>query len=355
MPTKTTEPAKTKAPTKKAGPAKANRPAKDAALTTKKRPTKTSGPVKTAAPGAQADAAVELLGAAPETEGRRKTPDALCAEAVDEARAAAEAEAGESELVGEHLGVSASGERLVVHRFACRLSGYPGWAWAVEVVRGSRAKRVTVNDVCLLPGLGALLAPDWLPWDQRLRPGDLGIGDILPTAADDERLALRSQDVDALSDDDVWFALGLGRPRVLSFVGRTEAAERWYEGNAGPEAALAKAAPAGCDSCGFLVRLVGGLGGSFGVCANEFAPDDGRVVAIDHGCGAHSEALVLAAGPAAGPTEWQTFEVDDSVQLVLGEGLNREDGEPGSAELDGTRHPAGSVDDVSAPESYGHS
>ena len=28
----------------------------------------------------------------------------------------------------------------------------------------------------------------------------------------------------------------------------------------------------------------------FGVCANEFANDDGRVVALDHGCGAHSEA-----------------------------------------------------------------
>jgi hypothetical protein len=30
----------------------------------------------------------------------------------------------------------------------------------------------------------------------------------------------------------------------------------------------------------------------FGACANVYAPDDGRVVAGDHGCGAHSEVLV---------------------------------------------------------------
>jgi hypothetical protein len=43
-------------------------------------------------------------------------------------------------------------------------------------------------------------------------------------------------------------------------------------------------------TCGFLVRLAGPLGRVFGVCANEYAPDDGRVVSLDHGCGAHSEA-----------------------------------------------------------------
>ncbi len=53
---------------------------------------------------------------------------------------------------------------------------------------------------------------------------------------------------------------------------------------------LARAAPAPCASCGFLVRLAGPLGAVFGVCANAYAPEDGRVVSVDHGCGAHSEA-----------------------------------------------------------------
>jgi hypothetical protein len=81
---------------------------------------------------------------------------------------------------------------------------------------------------------------------------------------------------------------------VLSAIGRDEAAIRWYAGEHGPRSPLASAAPACCITCGFMVRLDGPLGRVFGVCANEFAPDDGSVVAIDHGCGAHSDGDVVA-------------------------------------------------------------
>jgi hypothetical protein len=37
------------------------------------------------------------------------------------------------------------------------------------------------------------------------------------------------------------------------------------------------------------------------VCANEFAPDDGQVVAFDHGCGAHSDGDVAADPDAVIP------------------------------------------------------
>ncbi len=53
---------------------------------------------------------------------------------------------------------------------------------------GPASKTVTVDEVVLLPGVGALLAPAWVPWSARLQAGDLGIGDVLPTAVDDERL-----------------------------------------------------------------------------------------------------------------------------------------------------------------------
>ena len=55
--------------------------------------------------------------------------------------------------------------------------------------------------------------------------------------------------------------------------------------------AAGRAAPGPCVTCGFLTPLAGPLGRVFGVCANEYAPDDGRVVSFDHGCGAHSEAI----------------------------------------------------------------
>lgn len=226
-----------------------------------------------------------------ETTLSEAAPDTVAAAAVDVARAAAVEEAGES--VGEHLGVLSDGDRIVTHLFECRDAGYRGWRWGVQVVRAARAKDVTVNGVYRLPGPESLLAPAWVPWAERVRPGDLGVGDLLPAAPDDDRLALAIEDVDSETPLVEW---GLGRPRVLSFVGRVEAAERWYDGDAGPDVPHAKHAPAPCLTCGFYVPLAGALGLGFGACANEFSPDDGRVVAVDHGCGAHSEGAADATG-----------------------------------------------------------
>jgi hypothetical protein len=235
------------------------------------------------------------------------TPDAVCAAAVDLAREAAQAVAGH-QLVGEHEGVEADAERIVTHFFACTDRAYTTWRWAVTVVRAPRSKTVTVDEVVLLPGPGALLAPAWVPWSDRLQAGDLGIGDVLPTAADDERLLPgyaaigphdETDDVDTI--DALVHELWLGRPRVLSEYGRVEAAERWYEGDRGPEAPIARAADLHCASCGFLLLMRGALSRVFGVCANEYAPDDGHVVSFDHGCGAHSEALVAQTEPLRTP------------------------------------------------------
>jgi hypothetical protein len=267
--------------------------------------------------------------------------DAVCATAVDTAREAAVQEAAAAADVGDHLGVLAEGERLVVHRFSCRTPAYRGWYWAVSVARASRARNVTVDEVVLLPGEEALVAPAWVPWSERLQPGDLGVGDLLPTAADDERLALRNADVDAFSDDSLFLELGLGRARVLSMVGRDTTATRWIEGEPGPTARIAKAAPARCESCGFHVKLVGALGRLFGACCNEYAPDDGQIVSIDHGCGAHSEALVL---PSAHP---QPIVLDDSqVEPVPPQ--------PAPAEEAGSV-PDGPVSGDESGEPYGHS
>jgi len=144
-----------------------------------------------------------------------------------------------------------------------------------------------------LPGGGALLPPPWVPWAERVQPDDLGPGDLLPPPGDDPRLVPAYADVDAERlPFDLHREMGLGRPRVLSLDGRADAAERWYEGPPGPDAPIAKAAPARCASCGFFAPMAGALGRVFGACANGMAPDDGRVVALTHGCGAHSETVV---------------------------------------------------------------
>ena len=223
--------------------------------------------------------------------------DAILIAAVDLAREAAESIA-EPGTVGEHLEAVTEEERLATHYFACTAAGYPGWRWAVTVARVPRAKKATICETSLVPGEGALLSPAWLPYDQRLAPGDLGAGDVLPYIEDDQRLepgfeATGDEDVDQLA---LW-ELGLGRKRVLSGEGREEAAERWYAGDTGPTSPVAEKAPAPCSTCGFFYPMPGALRSFFGVCANAWSPSDGRVVSLDHGCGAHSEVDVIREDP----------------------------------------------------------
>jgi Protein of unknown function (DUF3027) len=232
------------------------------------------------------------------TAARAVKPDAVLVQAVDDARAAL-LDVVDAADVGDHLGHRAEGERLVTHFFACGRTGYRGWRWAVTVARAPRLKHVTVDEVVLLPGDEAIVAPPWVPYRDRIKPGDLSPGDLLPTEEDDPRLVPAYLTGDHLGDADdaevetyreVADELGLGRARVLSLEGRDLAAQRWYDGSHGPDAPIAQSAPANCGSCAFLVRMAGPLSQVFGVCANAYANDDGRVVSFDHGCGAHSEA-----------------------------------------------------------------
>lgn len=275
---------------------------------------------------------------------RSRTPDRLCAEAVDLARVAAE-EAAAPGVVGEHAGLVSEGDRVVTHFFECKELGYRGWRWAVTVARASRAKIVTLDEVVLLPGPDAVLAPEWVPWSERLRPGDMGPGDLLPTDAEDLRLepgftgeeepppnSAVSADMAELAEAEdaevtegppahlaaapsrgsiaaVAEELGMRRARVLSRYGLHVAADRWEEAF-GSKTPMAQAAPAACVSCGFLVPIGGSLGQAFGVCANEFSPADGRVVSLAYGCGGHSEAAVMPKPPQPAPPVIDETRVD---------------------------------------------
>jgi hypothetical protein len=264
--------------------------------------------------------------------------DQACAAAVDQARAAAQEIARRGE-VGDHLGFESQGDRIGTHYFSCLDHAYRGWRWAITVTRASRARNVTVSETVLLPGMGSLLAPQWVPWSERLLPGDLGVGDLLPTSADDDRLAPGFTETSEDSDRQMIFEYGLGRARVLSAIGRDRAVRRWHSGDSGPHTPLAHAAPAQCSTCGFYWPLAGALRTGFGVCANEYAPDDGRVVAADHGCGAHSEAI------SAPPSAEQPPPILDDLGFDL---MVEEPVEPGPAAI------TGSVDDA-ASEPLGHS
>ena len=211
------------------------------------------------------------------------------------AREAALAEAEFATQVGDFISVEYDDDnRIATYLFDASISGYKGWRWGITIAKVDEDSEPTICDVVILPGPDSLLAPDHVPYRERIVPGDITPGVIVPSLLDDTRLvpgaAALPQDEDL--DATQVFDLGLMRPRVLSIEGRDQASKRWYSSDRGPATPLAEQAPKPCHSCGFFVPLAGSLRSSFGVCANAIAPDDARVVSVDHGCGAHSEATL---------------------------------------------------------------
>lgn len=255
-------------------------------------------------PRRDGDAAMRIMGGVDTevvTDQASGFDDALrarLAEGVDVARAAVEEFATDG--VGEYLGTLVEAPFTTTHNFASDLAGYRGWHWAcvLALVPGGD---LTIDEISLLPGSDAVVAPEWVPWDQRIRPGDLGVGDLLPASDDDERLVPGQLLTGDEELDEQAAPVGLGRPRHLSREGRSAAAARWTA-ERGPDSEVARNAKLHCGTCGFLTPITGSLGSMFGVCANEYSAD-GQVVHLQYGCGAHSEIQVKSSDSGNPATE----------------------------------------------------
>jgi hypothetical protein len=189
-----------------------------------------------------------------------------------------------------------------------------------------------------------LRAPEWIPWDQRIRPGDLAPGDLLAPPPGDPRLVPGYVATGDAEIDDVAFEVGLGRRQVLSREGRADAAQRWYEGEYGPGADMAKAAAGTCGTCGFFLPVAGGLRAAFGVCANELAAD-GRVVHVEYGCGAHSDT---APPSGAGSPLYPAYD-DAAVEAISSADLAK----PASVEADAAQTQPPAAEEQTEPSAVG--
>ena len=225
------------------------------------------------------------------------------------AKAVAIEVADEDNQVGDVVEAIDLGDDVTDFRFETRVRGYEGWQWSVTLYHDVELDHWTVNESSLVPTDKALRPPAWIPWKDRLEPTDLAVTDSIGTEPDDPRLEEGFRATDAgegapaetpemsetseTSKEDVEDAVEefeLSRRHVLTPLGRAQTAKRWYEGPRGPKSLSTKTADGNpCSTCGFFIPLKGELNLLFGVCANKWSPDDGRVVSVDHGCGEHSE------------------------------------------------------------------
>ena len=253
------------------------------------------------------------------------------------AQAVAVTVSDEDGQVGDFVEAIDLGDNVTDFRFESRVRGYEGWQWSVTLYHDVELDHWTVNESSLVPTDKALRPPKWIPWKDRLEPGDLAVTDSIGTDPDDPRMEegfRKTQDAETsddtedkpsvadetvqepamdgnasdesektdvsedseqpvTSEEDVEEAVeefDLSRRHVLTPLGRSQTAKRWYEGPHGPKSLSTKTADGNpCSTCGFFIPLKGELNLLFGVCANKWSPDDGRVVSLDHGCGEHSE------------------------------------------------------------------
>jgi hypothetical protein len=147
-------------------------------------------PVEQAEQAAEAEESAEAAEAAEEKPA--PVVDEVLLASVDLARGAL-LEITPAASIGEVVGSIAEEDHVLSLHFESKLAGYPGWHWAVTVSRIDESSEPSVLEIEMLPGQNALIAPDWVPWSERLAEY---------TLAQELAEATTAADGDAESDDD---------------------------------------------------------------------------------------------------------------------------------------------------------
>jgi hypothetical protein len=107
--------------------------------------------------------------------------------------------------VGAFVSETDEGDYVVTYRFATTLPGYPGWNWTIAVAHLPE-EEPTIIESELLPADGALLAPDWVPWSERMddyRAAQLALGEAASDSDDGEDDDEDDDDEDAFGSDNL--------------------------------------------------------------------------------------------------------------------------------------------------------
>lgn len=74
---------------------------------------------------------------------------------------------GGRRAVGNYLRTDEEEPGLRSYIFESTLRGYVGWFWSVTIYQ-PEGQEPTISEVVMMPGEGALVAPKWIPWSERL-------------------------------------------------------------------------------------------------------------------------------------------------------------------------------------------
>lgn len=77
-------------------------------------------------------------------------------------------ETTEAGLIGEFVSESEIEKNVVEVRFSCTLKQYQHWHWVVTLTQTDKRSPLTVSEINLLASEDAQLAPQWVPWAERL-------------------------------------------------------------------------------------------------------------------------------------------------------------------------------------------
>jgi Protein of unknown function (DUF3027) len=129
----------------------------------------------------------------------RQAPSAQAPSGFEELARNALLEVTDARSVGPLVSETDEGDGVVSLRFESSLPGYLGWKWTVSIAKIGDAEP-TVLESELMPGDGALLAPEWVPWSDRL--DEYNAGRAAAEAGDDED-AEDDDDEDLLDEEDL--------------------------------------------------------------------------------------------------------------------------------------------------------
>jgi hypothetical protein len=110
-------------------------------------------------------------------------------------------EASTRNAVGFFIESIEEDEGVVTYLFEGKLKGYVGWRWSVSVFQVDENSPATISEVLLVPGPESLIAPDWVPWSERLADYKALQAELEAQAALDAEEAEDGDDLDDDSDD----------------------------------------------------------------------------------------------------------------------------------------------------------